>query len=135
MDETYIHIGHSKKQGWSDDTNDELRKPVSNKSKLIILVAGNEEGFVPGASLIFRPEAKQEDYHDHMTFDNYEKWVKEKLLPNLPPQSVVVIDNAPYHNVQVEKVPNISNNKDDIKRWLLAHNIPKSRTSRSSKDE
>lgn len=124
MDETYIHLTHTKKNAWSDDTNNGLRKPVSNKSKLIIVDAGNEEGFVPNARLIFRPEAKKDDYHDHMNFDNYEKWVMGKLLPNLPSKSVVVIDNAPYHNVQVEKVPNTSNTKDVIKQWLRKHDIP-----------
>lgn len=124
MDETYIHLTHTKNHAWSDDTNNGLRKPVSNKSKLIIVDAGNEDGFVPNARLIFRPEAKKEDYHDHMNFDNYEKWVKEKLLPNLPPRSVVVFDNAPYHNVQVETIPNTSDRKDVIKQWLRQHNIP-----------
>lgn len=124
MDETYIHVSHTKKTAWSDNSNNGLRKPVSNKSKLIIVDAGNEDGFVPNARIIFRPEEKKEDYHDHMNFNNYEKWVKEKLLPNLPPRSVVVIDNAPYHNVQVEKVPNTSNRKDVIQNWLREHNIP-----------
>lgn len=123
MDETYIHLSHTKNQSWSDDTNHGLRKPVSSKSKLIIVDAGNEDGFVSNARLIFRPEVKKEDYHDHMNFGNYEKWVKEKLLPNLPPRSVVVIDNAPYHNVQVEKMPNTSDRKDVIKEWLRKHNI------------
>lgn len=125
MDETYIHVSHTKNTAWSDNTNNGLRKPVSNKSKLIIVDAGNEDGFVPKARVIFRPEEKKEDYHDHMNFmKNYEKWVKGKLLPNLPPRSVVVIDNAPYHNVQVETVPNTSHRKDVIQKWLREHNIP-----------
>lgn len=79
MYETYTHLTHTKKLAWSDDSNHGLRKPVSNKSKLIILDAGNEDGFVPNARLIFRPEAKKEDYHDHMNYDNYEKWVEMTL--------------------------------------------------------
>jgi hypothetical protein len=33
-----------------------------------------------------------------MNVTNYQKWLTEKLIPNLPPKSVLVVDNAPYHN-------------------------------------
>jgi hypothetical protein len=38
-----------------------------------------------------------------MNATNYRKWLTEKLIPNLPPRSVLVVDNAPYHNVQFNK--------------------------------
>jgi hypothetical protein len=34
-----------------------------------------------------------------MNFDNYERWLKKKLIPNLPPNSVLVVDNAAYHKI------------------------------------
>lgn len=117
------HRSENRKMFYMDDTDNGFVKALSSKSKLIILDAGNEEGFVPNARVVFRPEAKKEDYHDHMNYDNYEKWVKEKLLPNLPPRLVVVIDNAPYHNVQVDRIPT-STRKNDIKQWLYEHGIP-----------
>lgn len=40
------------------------------------------------------------------------------LLPNLKANSVVVIDNAAYHNVLEEKVPNTSTRKAEIQLWL-----------------
>lgn len=46
------------------------------------------------------------------------------MLPNLPDRSVVVIDNAPYHNNLDEKTPNSSNRKSEIQLWLTNHNIP-----------
>ncbi|XP_072389589.1 uncharacterized protein [Diabrotica undecimpunctata] len=46
------------------------------------------------------------------------------LIPNLPAQSVLVIDNAPYHNVQSEKNITTASKKDEIKEWLRKRNIP-----------
>lgn len=45
------------------------------------------------------------------------------MVPNLKPHSVVVIDNAPYHNVLVEKIPNSATRKADIQQWLADKQI------------
>ena len=57
--------------------------------------------FVPNALVLFRSGFKQGDYQSNMDTENYEKWSKEKLIVNLGYQSMVVIDNILYHNVQV----------------------------------
>lgn len=57
------------------------------------------------------------DYHGQMNHGNFEKWIDEKLIPNLPPRSVVVMDNAPYHTIQVDKPPN-KYTLNDMKEWL-----------------
>ncbi|KAJ4427372.1 hypothetical protein ANN_24993 [Periplaneta americana] len=49
---------------------------------------------------------------------NFEKWVDEKLIPNLPPRSVVVMDNVPYHSIQVDKPPNKYAPNRDMIVWL-----------------
>jgi hypothetical protein len=67
---------------------------------VIILNAGGDNGFVPGTYARWKSTYKTGDYHDSMNYDNYEKWVTRQLIPNLPANSVVVIDNAPYHNKQ-----------------------------------
>ena len=36
---------------------------------------------------------------------NFEKWFKEQLLPNLGPNSVIVMDNAPYHSKKNVSLP------------------------------
>jgi predicted O-methyltransferase YrrM len=33
-----------------------------------------------------------------MDGEMYEKYFSEQLLPNLPPKSVIVVDNASYHS-------------------------------------
>ncbi|XP_072377997.1 uncharacterized protein [Diabrotica undecimpunctata] len=58
-----------------------------------------------------------------MNHQNYMKWLKDKLLPNLPSNSVLVIDNASYHNVTLEKCPTSASKKDIMKKWLTERNI------------
>ena len=60
-----------------------------------------------------------------MDGDNYMKWLKEKLLPNVSPKSVIVIDNAPYHSVATEDTRPISASckKENIKVWLRKRGI------------
>lgn len=123
LDETYIHASHTKINSWDDDTNRGLLKPVSTGHRLIIVNAGGENGFIPGANLIFKSNLKSGNYHHEMNFENFSKWVNEKLIPNLPPKSVLVIDNAPYHNVQVNKPPNSNSTKETMKNWLREKNI------------
>lgn len=50
-----------------------------------------------------------------MNVANFEKWMTEKLLPNTPPNSVAVIDNAPYHSVHANKAPNKYTDKPEMR--------------------
>ena len=124
MDETYINTDHHQPNSWSDDTDDGARIPVSKGERLIIVYAGSEEGFVIDALLVYKLTVKKEDYHDNMNTENYVKYIKEKLIPNLEPNSVVVIDNAPYHNTLGQPIPTAAWRKADIQNWLKCHNIP-----------
>ncbi|XP_022818635.1 uncharacterized protein LOC111351097 [Spodoptera litura] len=45
------------------------------------------------------------------------------LLPNLPSNSVVVMDNAPYHSVQENKVPTKSSTKQVMLDWLTKNKV------------
>jgi hypothetical protein len=54
------------------------------------------------------------DYHHNMN----QKWVEKKLVPNLPAESVVVIDNAPYHNVKINRNLTPSCNKKEMQQRL-----------------
>ena len=67
---------------------------------------------------------KTGDYHHEMNAVNYVKWLTEKLIPNLPPKSVLVIDNSPYHDVQLNKIPTSSSNKKIMQDWLISNNVP-----------
>ena len=57
---------------------------------------------------------------------NSEKFIgllRGKLIPNLPPKSVVVIDNASNHSVQEDKCPTQASRKADMQAWLTKHNV------------
>ena len=53
----------------------------------------------------------------------FKNWFEENLLPNLEPETVIVMDNAPYHSRKKETIPNTKSLKDDIKNWLREKNI------------
>lgn len=74
--------------------------------------------------LIFKSGAKSGDYHDDMNFDNFYKWLSEKLIPNLQPNSVIVLDNAPYHNKVLNLAPTSSSTKEVMIEWLVQKGIP-----------
>jgi len=55
------------------------------------------------AHLIYKARCKAGDYHGQMNATNFEKWGAKKLTYNLPPQPVIVLDNSPYHCLQVDR--------------------------------
>lgn len=87
--------------------------------RVIIVHAGSSEGFIPNALLTYRAEIKTADYHDNMNTENYLKWLKEKVIPNLPKDAaVIVMDNACS-----EKIPTFNSNKIEMLTWLRANGI------------
>lgn len=86
--------------------------------------AGSEVGFVPNALLLFKAGTKSGDFHDNMNYENYTKWLRSELIPNLPPNAVLVIDNASYHNKQYDPAPTSNAKKADMQRWLAEKDIP-----------
>lgn len=123
-DETYVHSTHTKPFSWTDGSSKGLKTPISKGQRLIVVHAGWKEGFISNALLTYKSNQSTGDYHHDMNFDNYYKWLKEKLIPNLPPRSVLVIDNASYHNVQCELAPTSSTRKQEMMDWLQRKGIP-----------
>ncbi|XP_037875263.1 uncharacterized protein LOC119630329 [Bombyx mori] len=107
-----------------DGSTGGLKKPISKGQRVVIVHAGSEDGFVPNALLLFKAGAKSGDYHDNMNYLNYEKWLRCQLLPNLPPNSVVVVDNASYYNKQSDPAPTANAKKVYMKKWLQEKEIP-----------
>ncbi|KAJ3625054.1 hypothetical protein MTP99_018624 [Tenebrio molitor] len=58
--------------------------------------------------------SKSGDYHADMNWTNFEKWTTDHLIPNLPPRSVLVIDNASYHNTKELRDPTMATRKGDM---------------------
>ena len=72
---------------------------------------------------MFISKTNSSDYDDEMNGTHFAEWFEKKLVTNLPPRSVIVLDNAPYHNVVVEKVPVQSSTKTFMREWLTKHEI------------
>lgn len=123
LDETWIHAHYTVKKCWQTATDVGVRRNDSPGRRWIIVHAGSETGFVDNALLMFKADTKTGDYHDQMNAENFTKWLTEKLLPNIPRNSIIVMDNAPYHSKEENKPPNMNNRKQVMVEWLQAHNI------------
>ncbi|XP_047522690.1 uncharacterized protein LOC125061341 [Pieris napi] len=122
-DESYVHSTHTTSKGWSDLSSEGLKKTISKGQRDVIVHAGSEDGFVPNALLMFKSGTKSGDYHDDMNFINYKKWLETQLIPNLPPNAVVVVDNASYHNKEDENAPTSNTKKAEMQSWLAEKGI------------
>lgn len=126
LDETWFDTHDTVNFGWVDTTQKcTLNAPCSRGKRVIILHAGSENGFVPNALLLSAKNITQSsaDYHEDMTAVLFEKWFDEQLLPNIPPNSVIVMDNASYHSRILNKVPNNKTKKEDIIKFMRSKNI------------
>ena len=114
LDETWIDTSYTSKKIWQSDDAPGIYMPYNKGQRLIVIHAWGETGFVPRAKEMFNPGSASGDYHGQMDGGNFEKWDKKKLLPNLPPNSIIVMDNASYHSVQSDRAPTTSTQKADI---------------------
>lgn len=125
LDETWVNQNYTVQKCWTDTTSDHatgIKPPTGKGSRFIILHAGTKAGFVKNASLIF--QAKNDgDYHHQMNAAVFEQWFKTQLLPNIPPNCVIVMDNAPYHSTQLERNPTTAWRKEEIKDWLIRKGV------------
>ncbi|KAI4462802.1 hypothetical protein MML48_4g00017193 [Holotrichia oblita] len=102
LDETWYDSHDSVKKGWLDDSEMcQIDFPVSSGKRIIFAYAGSQDGRI-GEPLISGKNIKSScvDYHQDMTADLFENWFTNKLLPFLPPASIIVMDNASYHSTQ-----------------------------------
>jgi len=83
------------------------------------------DGWVNDAQLVFQAKRKTGDYHGQMDYDNFSKWFKERLLPNVPDNSIIIMDNASYHNATEEnRFPKSNARKEKLRQWLDDNEIP-----------
>ncbi|KAG6465035.1 hypothetical protein O3G_MSEX014895 [Manduca sexta] len=123
LDETYIHNTYHAKSCWQSKDEPGLFISESTGSRWIIAHAGSENGFLNNSLLIFKSQSKSSDYHDDMNSTIFLKWMTEKVIPNLPERSLVVMDNAPYHCTQINKAPTMASLKVEMQKWLREKDI------------
>ncbi|XP_060873383.1 uncharacterized protein LOC132947190 [Metopolophium dirhodum] len=129
LDETWVDAGDCPNYEWRDTTitshRDAFLKGMSTGSvnpsgkgkRLIVLHIGSEDGFVDNGLLCFEFKKNTRDYHDEMNGQTFCEWM-ENILPRLKDNCVIVMDNASYHSVKLDKAPTSSTKKADIIQWL-----------------
>lgn len=125
LDESYINKNHSNDYIWySTEDGPWVQKPTGNGERLIIMNGITKDGWVPNAKTVFKSTRKTGDYHGQMNWDIFKKWFIEKLLPGIPENSIIIMDNASYHNVLSENsAPTATSSKASICSWLVANKI------------
>lgn len=126
LDESYVNKNHSNDFVWySSEDGPWIQKPAGKGERLIIMNAITKDGWVPEAKVVFKSTRKTGDYHGQMNGDLFQKWFGEKLLPNIPNASLIIMDNASYHNILADySAPTPTCSKEKIRTWLEANKIP-----------
>lgn len=126
LDETFINKNHSNQFTWYwHEDGPQVNKPSGKGERLVIINAITSDGWVDGAQLVFESQRRSGDYHGQMDWDKFSSWFKERLLPNIPPNSIIIMDNAAYHNTLTENsFPTSRSKKEQIRDWLNIQDIP-----------
>ncbi|KAJ4449785.1 hypothetical protein ANN_01189 [Periplaneta americana] len=122
-DETWVRTHYTVNKCWQHDEVQGVHVNQSIGQRAIVVHANSEMGFIEGAELIYDSKSQSADYHDEMNGEKYNKRLKERPIPNLPSECIVVLDNALYHTVQENKVPAMACRKSDIISWLKNQNL------------
>ncbi|KAJ4451835.1 hypothetical protein ANN_03313 [Periplaneta americana] len=123
LDESWVDSNLTFQKCWQGPEVTGICADGNAADRLIMVHVGPRPGFLNNASLVYKAGTTDGDYHGQMNSGNFGKWVWENLLTSLPPNSVVVLDNAPYHNVQVDKPPTKNTVKSDMVSWLQRQGV------------
>ena len=124
LDETWFDTHDTPSSGWDDSSGKCVTRAPSNRGKRItILHAGSEDGWIPNALSLSSKNISEScvDYHEDTTAEVFEDWFGTKLLPNMPPNSVIVMDNASYHSRQLNKAPCSKDTKAKIQDYMYRY--------------
>lgn len=126
LDESYVNKNHSNDFIWYSDADGPwVNKPTGKGERLIILNAITKDGWVPHAKLVFKSTKKTGDYHGQMNHELFTKWFTKQLLPNIPERSLIIMDNASYHNVlSIDSDPTATSKKEVMIAWLNKNGVP-----------
>ena len=129
LDETYVNVNHRKHLTWHEPGG-LVNVPSGVGERIIIVDAIIQDDRakrwerVSGAHLNFKAKLRTGDYHEAMDAGNFSKWLKQELLPNIPHKSLLILDNASYHNVlSSDTFPQPHHKKAELQQWLVDHQV------------
>ncbi|XP_016656461.1 uncharacterized protein LOC107882156 isoform X2 [Acyrthosiphon pisum] len=117
-DKSVVH----KHEAFNKGIKTDLENLTGNGNHLILFHIGSNKGFLKGGLLCFESKMSSGDYHDEINGDHFKEWF-ESILPRLEPNSIVVMDNAPYHSTKSEQIPTLSSKKTEILEWLNSKGV------------
>jgi hypothetical protein len=94
---------------------------ISVWNRRILVHAESENVFLDNMLLL--AAAAVEDFHGEMSRTSSEKWVYEEKAPDLPCASVIMLENAVYRSVHVDKLSLKYCVKKDIIEWLKRNDL------------
>ena len=126
LDETFINKNHSQQTTWyAEDDGPWVNKPSGVGPRLIIGHAITRDGWIDRGQLCFEAKKRTGDYHGQMNWANFSTWFTQVLMPNLPPRSLIMMDNAGYHNtLAADRFPKPDTTVDQLRRWLTHNGHP-----------
>ena len=90
---------------------------------LVIVHAGGMDGYIENALHMFEASRNIDESLHYLSSDDYIQWMTDQLIPNLKPNSVVVIDNPFYQNLLHNPAPGPHARKQEMFDWLDYRNI------------
>ncbi|XP_041985830.1 uncharacterized protein LOC121738068 [Aricia agestis] len=120
--ETHIRATCTENKIWQIEKQEGDLPSDAVCARWIVAHAGGEMGFIT-EPLIFKSQKKLGDYRDDNNRANFVRWLQEKLIPNLPPKSLVVLDTVSSCLDSVNKAPTLSSTKVEMQNWLTSKGI------------
>ena len=59
-----------------------------------IIHAGYTFGWISNCGKCFKSKTNSADYHDEMISTHFLEWFEKQLISNIPPNSIIILDNA-----------------------------------------
>lgn len=85
-------------------------------------ISDQTKEFLTGGLLCFESKMSSGDYHNEINDDHFKEWF-ESILLGLEPNSIIVMNNTPYHSTKAEQIPTLSSKKVEILKWLNSKGV------------
>ncbi|KAF0714882.1 DDE 3 domain-containing protein [Aphis craccivora] len=114
LDETWVNAGECTSKTWVDTT---IESPRDAFLEGLSTGAVQKTALFPAHCYVSSPKKNTTDYHDEMNGETFYEWM-EGILPRLKENCVIIMDNASYHSMKLDKAPSSQSRKADIIKWL-----------------
>jgi len=122
LDERFLHHHHGSQLSWFSD-GDFVERAAGKGRRWCFIHAIMEEKLVDNAFLIFEAKNSKGDYHQQFDADVFQKWFQTKLISNLPPRCLIILDRCSFHMVGQDATVPTQMRKAELQEWLSQHGV------------